>query len=113
MSDKSNEETNFDPEFLKGISALAEQINELNHVGTALLTPEVESVIRNKITDEKTVEHLLDQLLTYAACDEGLALFKRLLRYFYPINPHSVTAYVQFYREMYDDDYQNEDEEDD
>jgi len=112
MSDKPDEETKLDPEFLKGISELAEQLNELNQVGVAFLTPEVESVIRNKITDEKTVEHLLDQLLNYAACDDGLALFKRLLRYFYPINPHSVAAYVGFYREMYDDDYQSEDEDD-
>ena len=108
MSDKPNEEIN--PEFLRDISALAEQINEMNRVGTALLKPEIDSVIRNKITDERTVEHLLDQLLTYSACDEGLAHFKRLLRYYYPINPHCVAVYVEFYREMYDDDYQPEDD---
>jgi len=99
-----------DPKFLSEIGAMAEHLNELQIIGTELLTPEVDSIIRNKITNEKTIEHLFDQLLSYAACDKGLALFKRLLRYYYPINPGSVAFYINAYREMYDDDYQVEDD---
>ena len=110
--DETNDEIKIDPKFVKEIGSMFEQINELQRQITKQITPEVNRVIRNKITDRRTVEHLLDRILDCASCDEGLALFKKLLRYYYFIDPETVAAYITIYREHYDDDYQIEDSED-
>jgi len=99
-----------DPKFMEEIMAMAEQINQLQRQSARLLMPEVDSVIRNKITDGNTAQHLLDRLLDCAPCDEGLALFKRFLRYYYPIDPETVAFYINAYREMYDGDCQTEED---
>jgi hypothetical protein len=41
-------------------------------------------------------------MLDFCFDDEVLVEYKRILRYYYPINPESVTFYVEQYREMYD-----------
>lgn len=41
-------------------------------------------------------------MLDYCFDDEVLVEYKRILRYYYPINPESVAFYVHHYREMYD-----------
>jgi hypothetical protein len=40
--------------------------------------------------------------LDFCFDDEVLVEYKRILRFYYPINPESVTFYVHHYREMYD-----------
>jgi hypothetical protein len=63
--------------------------------------PEVEWIIKTKSRDAKLIESLLDRLLDYSLhCKEGLLLFKKLLRYYYPINPSAVTEYTYCYRDL-------------
>jgi hypothetical protein len=64
---------------------------------------QVDEIIRKRITDENHIEHTLDSLLDLAGwSDEGLALFKRLCRYYYHLNPEATAFYVYAYRDMYD-----------
>jgi hypothetical protein len=41
-------------------------------------------------------------MLDYSFDEEVLMEYKRMLRYYYPINPESVVFYVEQYWEMYD-----------
>lgn len=102
---RMDSEQRLDPNFVNTIIEMAIEINELNRQGVELLRPELDFIIRNKITDTHTVERLLDQLLDYASSDEGLHQFKKLLRYFYPINPESTAFYIYAYHDMYEDDF--------
>jgi alkyl hydroperoxide reductase subunit AhpC len=97
------------PEILE----LAKQIQELTDTGVAIIKPEVEAVIRNRITDENEIDRLLDRLLDYAGMSEnGLALFKRLCRYYFTINPQVTAEYVYLYRDLYDSGEDDESEDD-
>jgi len=90
---------------LSTIKELASQSNDIFYKGIVMLVPEVDEIIQNKIIDDQLIEHFLDQLLTFAGCKDGLVLFKKLLKYYYPINPHSVAYYVKSYREMFEENY--------
>jgi alkyl hydroperoxide reductase subunit AhpC len=87
------------------ILELAKQIKELTDMGVALIKPEIDAVIHNRIKNKQTIERLLDRLLDYAGMsDKGLALFKRLCRYYYPIDPRVTAEYIYIYRDLYDSD---------
>ena len=87
------------------ILELAKQIKELMDMGVALIKPEIDAVIHNRIINKQTIERLLDRLLDYAGmCDKGLALFKRLCRYYYHIDPRVTAEYIYIYRDLYDSD---------
>ncbi|GHU06124.1 hypothetical protein FACS1894158_11620 [Betaproteobacteria bacterium] len=75
-------------------------------------TREVDAIIRNRVTDENRIERLLDTLIDLAGMDEAhLVLFKRLCRYYLPLNPRAVGDYVGIYRELYDEEKSGGDEE--
>jgi hypothetical protein len=82
---------------------MVEQLQELTKISLAQLEPQVEYIIRNSITDNNEIEHLLDSLLDCAGMsDDGLLLFKRLCRYYFPINEAATADYVYIYRDLYD-----------
>ena len=90
---------------------LAEQLKLLTGQNIALIRPEVDYVIYNRIKDEKQIERLLDKLLDCAGMgNDDLALFKRLCRYFYYINPQVTAEYVYSYRDLYDSEPENSDD---
>ena len=104
------EDNNLDPEVMETIFGMAKRIQELSNIKLSLIKPELDEVIYNGITDEKTVERLLDELLDCAGMsDEGLEEFKRLCRYYFHINPVLVAEYIYIYRDLYDsEDYDEE-----
>jgi hypothetical protein len=66
-----------DPAFFREICGMVEQLQELTKISLAQLEPQVEYIIRNRITDNNEIEHLLDSLLDCAGMsDDGLLLFK-------------------------------------
>jgi hypothetical protein len=91
-----------DNEFFAEIMDLCKKMQEHAKIVIRGLESETSSVIRSRSRDEKRIEHLLDRLMDYSVFEEGLPLFKRLLRYYYHINPEVTCSYVMFYREMYD-----------
>lgn len=69
---------------------------------------EAERIISTKSKDIKTIEHTLDALCEVAFNDEVLLLFKKLCRYYYDIDPLATAEHIQFYREMWDSNEENE-----
>ena len=98
-----NDDINAD--FMKDIHEMVTGLQALTKEAVLLIEPQVNNIIRNKIKDSNQIETLLDRLIDYAGMDEkGLCLFKRLCRYYYPINPRVTTDYVYDYRDLYDSD---------
>ena len=84
-------------------NAIAELLNSRNQLAQQALGGfwhEISEIIRTKNHDK--IEHLFDRMLDYRFDDEVLVEYKRILRYYYPINPESVAFYVEHYRKMYD-----------
>ena len=94
-----------DPEFKEAIHEMAKRIQELNEIRLAIIKPRLENVIRNRITDRKIVEQLFDELIDCAGLsEEGVELFKRLCRYYFPIDPTATAKHICLYRDLYDND---------
>ena len=106
------ENSELDPELRETIFGMVRQIQELNEIALAGIKPRLDNVIRNRITDSKTIERLLDELLDCAGMsEEGLVLFKRLCRYYFRIDPTATAEYIYIYRELYDSDDEKAQEE--
>jgi len=73
--------------------------------------PKAENIIITKSKDINAIEHTLDALCEAAFDDEVLALFKKLCRYYYDIDPQATVEQIQFYREMWDNNEEIEDDE--
>jgi len=86
------------------IRALAASLNDLHRQMAAASAPIVQSIIHSRSRDVQEIERALDRLLDCACIPEGLAHFKTLCRYYYPINPAATASYVHAYREMWDTD---------
>jgi hypothetical protein len=67
---------------------------------------DVTFIIETQSHDQNRIEYLLDNLLNYCFDTDILLEFKRLLRYYLPIDPEGVVSYVNFYRDEYGIDYQ-------
>lgn len=103
MSDK------LDPAFLEEIGGMLGQLQAFHKMSVALYEPQVEYIIRNGITDNNQIEHLLDRLIDCAGmCEEGLILFRLLCQYYFPINAEATATYVLSYRDLYDSDEDGE-----
>jgi len=93
---------------LEELKPLIEQIQALHLQAYKLYLPEVDTLIRNKIKDDKTIQLLLDRILDFCGEEQMLSLFKKLCRYYWDINPQATADYIQYYREIYDaDSYEN------
>jgi hypothetical protein len=90
-----------DFEFAK-IHFLAVSVHALHRQTAASLSPVAQALIDTRSRNVKEIEHTLDHLLDCACVPEGLAVFKALCRYYYPINPTATSSYVHAYREMWD-----------
>jgi hypothetical protein len=66
-------------------------------------SPTVDSVIEKQSQNKNEIEHLLDGILGFCSDYKMLALFKKLCRYFYTIDPVATAEYVCIYREMWDE----------
>jgi len=98
------EETEFTDDFSEDFKKIAEASNQIYQMAEQAFIPMVDSIIQSNCTDFRTIDKLLDDLLSFACDDRILILFKKLCRYYYPINPELVTYYVDAYRRMWDED---------
>ena len=105
-------EIGIDFEIHQEILEMARQLNNLLKEAVSLIEPEVEKAIHERVTDNHHIELLLDRLLDYAGMDDdGLALFNRLCRYYYSINPTATAEYSNTYRDLYGHDADDESED--
>jgi hypothetical protein len=113
MADQNHDEPTIDPTFVKEIGEMFMQIQELLKIGLPPLEARVNHAIKYGTTDENQIDHLFSDLLDYTQIEEGLALFKRLCRYSFPLYPELTIDYIYYYRDLYDPEYASYDDEDD
>lgn len=73
--------------------------------------PKVELIINSNSSDKNAIEHTLDALCEVAFDNEVLLLFKKLCRYYYNIDPVATAEQIQFYREMWDNEEEDNSDE--
>lgn len=93
---------------LNGFKELAESINKITQEAFIIYEAQVDEIYHNKVKDEKEIERVIDVLLGYCYDDKMLLLFKRLCRYYYEINPSATYEYAYIYREMWDEESDEE-----
>lgn len=86
-------------------------LQALHQQAIEALAPSVLALVRAGSRESALIERTLDQLLDHAGHPEGLALFKTLCRYYWPLDPQATKSYVQAYREMWEGDDENDSEE--
>jgi hypothetical protein len=86
------------------INHLAKQIKELHKQAYDIYLPEVDFLINNAITDDNAIECLLDRIFDFCSDEKMLALFKKLCRYYFTLNPQATTTHIDFYRKMWDNE---------
>lgn len=99
------------PELLAQLQMLTADLQALREQGIAALAPVVQELVRSGSRDEQRIEHTLDQVLDLACLPDGLALFKTLCRHYWTLDPQATADYVHAYREMWDDEAENDTEE--
>ena len=92
------------------IKSLAASIHELQLQMAKSYAPIVQNIIQRRSRDVQEIEQALDSVLDCACIPEGLELFKHLCRYYYSINPTATAHYVFAYREMWDNEADDEEE---
>ena len=95
----------------KSIIALIEQMQKLTHTALIEYSAEVNKIIDSKITTHNQIENLLEKMLDFCHDDEMLLLFKTLCRYYYKINPQITAEYINIYREVWDNENEEESNE--
>jgi len=86
------------------VSKLAEGILDLAKSVVPFYKDFADDVIYERITDINQIERQLDYMLDFCFYEEILLLYKAVLRKLYYNYPETVVSYVQFYREMYEDE---------
>ena len=94
MSDYAN--------LLESISTLAGSLRGINQQAVREYTPVVETILRSRSRDARHIERTLDGLLDFCGHEPALQLYKKLCRYYLPINPAATADYIYAYRDMWD-----------
>jgi hypothetical protein len=84
------------------LDQLAGQMVALFRQAVPLANLEVNAIIQSSERGTQRIEHQLDHMLGFCCDPDMLAVFKRLCRYYYGIDPVAAAGYVQAYREMWD-----------
>ena len=99
-------------ELSDGIGVLAAQMQGLAMQAVYQYTSIAVDIIAGRITGENEIGRQLDFMLDFCWDDTVLLLYKRVLRSLYKTNPELVYYYVYAYRDMWDSDEKEEDNED-
>jgi len=86
------------------IRAIAKEMQAIYVQAETYYTSAVNSLIQSKRKDEKEIEQILNYMLDFADNEKILALYRKLCRYYYSINPQATAEYIQSYKELYDED---------
>jgi hypothetical protein len=102
------ENEQLDKDALHNIKLIAESISLLNEQAYALYLPMVEELIHSNSKNEHQIEFLLDGIIEIACTKKGLILYKKLCRYYWDINQEATADYINYYRERWDSESLNE-----
>ncbi len=98
-----------------GMDDLVQRIGKLAESGQGLAreavrqySVEVETILKIRSCDSLRIERCLDGMLDFCFDDGMLALYKKLCRYYFDIDPAATVSYINFYREQWDEQYKGE-----
>lgn len=83
----------------KEIFELAERIIFLNQQKKDLVLEELYFILKNNITNENRIEHLIDEILDVDFFIDMKYYLKLILRYYSKINLQATINYIQIYKE--------------
>jgi hypothetical protein len=94
--------TKKDDKILAPLIEMAKAAEKITLQAISLYTVEVENIIESKIKNQQTIERCLDGMLDFCYHEKMLLQYKKLCRYYLPINESAVVEYVNIYRELWD-----------
>jgi hypothetical protein len=92
-------------QFNKDIFELAKAIKSLHEQKKTIIIEKMDFIIKNKITDENRIEHLIDEFMDLDLFINMKEYFKILLRYYSKINLQATIQYIQMYKEYNERDF--------
>ena len=95
-------------DMVQTIGKLSVAQQQLAHQAEQQYSFEVEAILQEKYRDSRRIECLLDGMLDFCFDDEMLRLYKKLCRYYYKIDSVATVSYVYAYREMWDEEEDQE-----
>lgn len=94
-----------DPEYdalFADISEIAKSIIALGETAAAVYEPIVNDLINMRCKDHMEIQRTMDYLLDFGGNPAVLQLFKKLCRYYFPLDPAATSDYIGFYLEQWE-----------
>lgn len=92
-------------ELMNSLSGVVKEHQQLVKRALGIYSVQVSELINSQTKNNEEIQHLLDGLLDFCFDDDFLLLFKKVCRYYYPINPQVTVNYVYRYRDFWDENY--------
>ena len=89
---------------LNNIRKMVDNLKKQMEANLPLITSEIDSIIENKVTSIRDIEHLLDTLLDYLQLGVGDAEFKRLNAYYASFNKENADEYDKLYKNLFEEE---------
>jgi len=86
----------------KEIVRLVKKIQSSTKKAVGIYKQEFEGIIASDCHDKKRIECALDGMLDFCFDLKMLALYRKLCRYYFDIDPKATAEYIRAYRDMWD-----------
>lgn len=86
------------------LGALLGQVQQLQLQAARQYQPVVDELLRTGSRDVRQIEHTLDGLLDFCGHAPVLAMYRRLCRHYWDIDPAATADYIKAYRERWDNE---------
>lgn len=83
------------------LDSLVGQLRRLQLHAAQQYQPVVDALLRSGSRDVQQIEHTLDGLLDFCGHGPVLAMYRRLCRHYWDIDPTATADYVKAYRERW------------
>ena len=86
------------------IGQIAKDRQKLARQAEQHFTIEVGAILKDQSCDPQRIERLLDGMLDFCFDAMILALYKKVCRYYFKIDPSATVSYIYAYRDLWDED---------
>lgn len=86
------------------LDALIGQMQQLQQQAALQYQPVVDDLLRTGSRDVEKIERTLDGLLDFCGHAPVLAMYRRLCRHYWDVDPAATADYIKAYREQWDSD---------
>ena len=89
---------------LPTVHSLVKTLASINPQAVREYAPVVDGILRSQSRNTQHIERTLDGLLDFCGYPPALALYKKLCRHYWEIDPSATASYVAAYRDRWDSD---------